>query len=377
MFAMAQQLSTRTLAAAVERAIQEGRSDQAREALAELLKRPHIELDGLLVCGAKLAEAEQFEPARDAFARAVEDYPRSFEARYNLALADIALQRFEEARIALEAPLELSKDQQLAREYLRGKVHEATGEIALAERCFTAAFSGVPQQENYALDLGLFHLRHRNYAKARETLAAALKFNPESVYLLLGMGLVEYLDNDPRGAATTSSRILAIEPHFAPAELLLAMAHYTSGENEKCLKESAAIMNSPGAPPFLHYLHAASLLRTGSKEYGLMLADLDAASHAMPDCSFCYLALSRVHQAMGNEPAAIADLETLVGRIDKEFPDGWYRLAHLYQHAGRTTDAAGALKKFESIKAAQSNSEGEYLGKFLLPGLTGEVEKAK
>lgn len=377
MFALAQQPSTRTLEAAVERAIAEGHSDQARQALAELLKRPHVELEGLLVCGAKLAEAEDFEPARAAFARAVEDYPRNFEARYNLALADIALRRFDEARIALEAPLVLSKEQHLAREYLRGKVHEATGETALAERCFTAAFSGAPQQENYALDLGLFNLRQRNHAKARETLAAGLKYNPESIYLLLGMGLVEYLDNDPPSAATTSSRILAIDPHFAPAQLLLAVAHYASGENEKCLKESAAIISRPGAPPFLHYLHAASLLRVGSKDYGLMLADLDAATHAMTDCSFCYLALSKVHQEMGNEPAAIADLETLVGRVDAEFSDGWYRLANLYQHAGRTRDAARALKRFESIKAAQANSEGEYLGKFILPGLSAEVEKAK
>ena len=106
-------------------------------------------------------------------------------------------------------------------------------------------------------------------------------------------------------------------------------------------------------------------------------AELDAATHAMTDCSFCYLALSKVHQEMGNEPAAIADLETLVGRVDAEFPDGWYRLANLYQRAGRTTDAARALKRFESIKAAQANSEGEYLGKFILPGLSAEVEKAK
>ena len=157
--APAPQADTRTLAAAVDRAITEGHPDQAQKALLELLGRPHVELEVLLACGAKLAERERFEPARAVFARAVQEYPRSFEAHYNLALADIALRRFDEARAALEAPVEASKDQQAAREYLRGKIHEAAGEPALAERCFTAAFSAAPEEENYALDLGMFYLR--------------------------------------------------------------------------------------------------------------------------------------------------------------------------------------------------------------------------
>jgi tetratricopeptide (TPR) repeat protein len=372
MLVLGQEPSARTLAAALDRALAEGHSEQAQKALAELLERPAIELEVLLECGARLAEGEHFEPAHAVFARAARDYPQSFEARYNLALADIALRRFDEAGRALEAPVRLSRDQQLAREYLRGKIYEAAGQTALAERCYAAALAGAPQQENYALDLGMFYLRQRNHAKARETLAAGVRYHPESVYLLLGMGLAEYLDNDPTGAAATCGRILAIDPRFGPAQLLLAVAHYASGENEKCLKESAAAIGRPGAPPYLYYLHAASLMKLGSKDYGAMLAGLQTAARTMAGCSYCYLALSKVHQEMGNGLAAIGDLETLVGQVDPGFPNGWYRLANLYQHAGRSADAARALERFESIKRAQTESEAEYLGKFLVPELSGE-----
>ena len=372
---LAQQESPRTLAAAVDRAIAEGHPDAAQKALAELVALPHVELEALLECGAKLAAGEHFEPARAVFARAVAEYPRNFEAHYNLALTDFALRQFDEARMALDAPVESSKSQSLAREYLRGKIYESTGQAALAERSFTVAFSGAPREENYALDLGLFYLRQRNHAKARETLASGVEYHPESIYLLLALGLAEYLDNDPSGAASTCFRILAIEPHFTPAQLLLAVAHYASGENEKCLKETAAVIGRPGAPPYLHYLHAASLLKLGSKDYGVMLSDLETVTLAMTDCSYCYLALSKVHQEMGNEPAAIADLETLVRRVDPGFPNGWYRLANLYQHSGRSADAAKAFERFERIKAAQTRTEAEYVGKFLLPELSGEGEK--
>ena len=372
--ALAQQPSAATLARTVDQAIAEGRLEQARSALAELLAQPQIGLEVLLECGARLAEAEQFDPARAVFARAVKDYPRNFEARYNLALADIGLRQLDEARAAIEPARDLSKDQQLAREYLLGKIHEAAGEASLAEHSYAVAFSGAPQQENYALDLGLFYLRRRNYAKARETLASGIRYHPESVFLLLGMGLAEYLDNDAPGAARTCDRMLSIEPGFGPAQLLLAVAHYASGENEKCRKETAGVINRPGAPPFLYYLHAASMLRLGSKDFQAILADLDRATHAIPDCSYCYLALSKVHQQMGNNRAAIKELETLVTRVDPQFANGWYRLAGLYQQAGRAADAASALDKFQRIKTATTASESEYLGKFLVPEIAGSTK---
>src|SRR5713226_816573 len=161
----AQQPTDRALAGALDRALAAGQMEQARQTLEEMLARPHLELEVLLETGAKLADRELFEPARAVFARAVSDYPRTFEARYNLALADFALRRFSEAQTALDGAGELSKEQQLAREYLRGKIYDALGQTDLAERSFLAAFHGAPQQENYALDLGLYYLRQRLYAK--------------------------------------------------------------------------------------------------------------------------------------------------------------------------------------------------------------------
>ena len=116
---------SRTLAAAIERAISEGQNEKARQALADLLAEPHVELDVLLETGVKLAEREYYGPAADVFGRAVKDYPQSFEARYNLALADFALHKFAEAQTVFEGLEHVSKEQQLAREYLRGKIYFA------------------------------------------------------------------------------------------------------------------------------------------------------------------------------------------------------------------------------------------------------------
>jgi tetratricopeptide (TPR) repeat protein len=372
LYLFAQRRTDRALAAGVDRALAAGQVEQARQALDEMLAHPRVELQVLLEMGAKLADCELFEPARAVFARAVNDFPRSFEARYNLALADFALRRFSEAQMTLDGAGESSKAQQLAREYLRGKLYDALGQTDLAERSFLAAFQGAPQQENYALDLGLYYLRRHLYAKALETLKAAAKYHPDSIYFELGLGLAQVLGDDPPRAIATCRRILAKEPNFGPARLLLVAAFYMNGENQNCAAETAAALRQPGGPPYLYYLHAASLLKLNSKEYAVMLHDLDEANREIPGCAFCYFAQSRVHQEMGDEGAAIADLETLVKRVDPEFSQAWYRLANLYQHAGRHDDAAKALARFRSIKTEQTDRETEYLRKVFLSALGAE-----
>ncbi|PYT21018.1 MAG: hypothetical protein DMG57_40250 [Acidobacteria bacterium] len=79
---------------------------------------------------------------------------------------------------------------------------------------------------------------------------------------------------------------------------------------------------------------------------------------------------------MSGEGAAIADLEELVTRVDPEFSQGWYRLANLYQHAGRHNDASKALARFRSIKTEQTDRETEYLRKVFLSA-SGAEQPAK
>ena len=336
---------------------------------AELLARPHVELEVLLEEGAKLAEQELYEPARAIFARGVNDYPASFEARYNLALADFALHRLGEAQAVLNGAEQLPADEQLAREYLRGKIHDALGEKVAAEQCLTAAFRGEPQQENYGLDLGLYYLRQRSYANAVATFETASKYHEDSIFVGLGLGLAQALGDDPPRAIATCRKILAIDPNFTPARLLLASVLYMSGENELCTRETATAIAHSGAHPYLYYLHAASLIKTNSKNYTAMLQDLDIANRSIPGCAFCYFTESKVHQELGDDRAAIADLETLVNRVDPEFSQGWYRLANLYQHSGRADDASRALARFRAIRTAQTDRESEYLRKLLLDAL--------
>src|SRR5208282_2914135 len=110
------------------------------------------------------------------------------------------------------------------------------------------------------------------------------------------LGLAQVLGDDPRRAVATCRKMIATDPDFAPARLLLVAALYMNGENEQCARETAAALERPHAHPYLYYLHAASLMKTDSKDYAALLRDLDAANKGIPGCAFCYFAQSKVHQ---------------------------------------------------------------------------------
>src|SRR5579872_3649650 len=220
--AMAEQQSNRELASKVEGALAAGKTEDAREAVTEILGRPHVELEILLETGVRLAERDFFAPAAEVFSRTVREYPENFEARYNLALADFALGRFPEAQAALGKNEPASREQQLAKAYMNGKIHAALGQNDLAERDLTRAFNGAPNQENYALDLGLYYVQRRLYAKAVATLDAGVKRHPDSIYLTLGLALAQLFGDDPPRAVATCRRLLAMDANFGPARLLLA-----------------------------------------------------------------------------------------------------------------------------------------------------------
>jgi hypothetical protein len=100
-----------------------------------------------------------------------------------------------------------------------------------------------------------------------------------------------------------------------------------------------------------------------------MLRELDIAENGIPSCALCYFVRSKVHQTSGDVPAAIVDLETLVTRITPDFDQAWYRLAALYQRAGRQQDSYRARAKFEAIKAREVDPDTELIRTMLLPGL--------
>jgi tetratricopeptide (TPR) repeat protein len=366
---------TELLARDLSAALTEGQEKREEAILDEILERPQIDLDLLMALGVQFAEHERYAEAARVFARCVRDHPSAFEAHYNLALTELAEGRQREAQATLKATPHGSADQELALLYLRGKIEHSLGDNASAERDLTAAFSRAPQQENYALDLGFLYLQQHSYQRAERVFERGVSSNPKSPFLLLGLSLAQFLGGREGQSVESAKNLLKVQPDFSPAYLLAAFVLQINGTLEEAEKFAARGLALPHPMPYLYYLHAALLLKRQSREYDRILSELAEANREIPGCALCSLAASKVHQAEGEIPSAIADLQRAV-RFDPNFADAWYRLAALYQQAGRQADAARARDKFERLKADQEDRDREMLRKVLLRSLSGEEDPA-
>jgi len=358
-----------SLAREIQAALTEGEVDRARDSLRKLLSRPRLDSDLLLRVGVALARSELYAEASEVFARCAKDHPENFEAHYNLALAEFAQQKLPEAAAALEASPHGSPQEEIARSYLGGKIEAALGKTSKAQRDLEAAFAGAPREENYALDLGLFYVRQRDYRRATQVLERGVNANPQSPFLLLGLSLSQLLSGQQVESVETSRKALKLEPDFPPAQLLMVYALYLDGKLEDAERVAAQGLALPRPSPYLYYLHAALSLKRQSREYDRILEELAIANRTIPHCSLCYLAQSKAHEALRDNQAAIADLEAAV-RANPSFSDAWYRLAILYRSVGRSENASGAREQFQRIKANKDEQETEMLRNGLVQTLS-------
>lgn len=347
--------SSDTMLESMERALSRGQAEKAHDLLIQILKRPHLNSDFLLRMGIEFAEREMYGEAAQVFQRCVQEHPGIFEAYYNLALADIAEQKWEEALAILQQAPQESRAEVLACSYLRGKVEDSQGNTSQAEHDLSDAFAGAPQNPTYGMDLGLFYVHEHSYLQAATVFERAAGVNSRSPFLLLGLSLSRFLAGQHEQSIETLRKLLSMQPDFAPAQLLMTFALSAKGRLEEAERVARQGVHSPHPSPYLYYLDASILVKLQSRQYKRIFEELRIAQGEIPNCSLCYLTESKVHQAQGNFEAAIADLE-IATRLDSSFPEAWYRLSNLYRRVGRSVDAARAQDQFQHLKA--DNKEG-------------------
>jgi tetratricopeptide (TPR) repeat protein len=321
--------------------------------------------------GIAFAQEGRYPEAVRAFTRCVRDYPALFEGHYNLALAELAQEHYPEALAAIDQAKPQSEDESTGRIYLRGKIEAAMGRTELAQKDLAAAFGKNPGEENYALDLGLLDLETHAYPEAERVFAQGSSLNPHSNYLLLGLALSQFMGGHATQSVDASRRVLAADPAFSPARLLLGFALYIDGNLAQAREVAAEGLKLPGPDPYLYYLEAVTLIKLHGQEHTRILTDLTAAEKSIPHCALCYVASGKVHEEQNELPAALSDLQRAI-RLAPDLSEGWYHLASVYDRLGNTTEAAKARERFQAIKVNADEREKEMMRGVVLQSLGGQ-----
>jgi tetratricopeptide (TPR) repeat protein len=315
----------------------------------------------------QLAQQEKYAEAANMLRGLLARDPNDAEARYNLALALMAMGKSQEALTTVRGWR--GDPNAVPFRYLRGKLEAALNKNEDAEKDLAFAVEAEPRREAYVLDLGIFYIRHQNFVEAISTLKRGAQYHPESVYVLLSLALAQSFAGRTADATGTARQILKIQPEFGPARLVLAHALYMDADYSGCERETSAAIHAGSSIPYVFYLRAASRSKLNSTDWDGMLADLDAAQKSIPDCAICWLLRSKIDQARGNLSAGIADLEHVV-RTNPSFSQAWSRLAMLYQRANRIEDANHARERYQRVRAKEQVDEEKQLAeRYLLSGL--------
>jgi tetratricopeptide (TPR) repeat protein len=357
-----------TLSGLTSAARAQGAGISGAETLDQLLNEAHPSSSDLLRTGIALAQNGQYPEAVRAFTRCVHEYPALFEGYYNLALAELAQDHFPQALADIDRAPHRSKAESTARTYLRGKIEAGMGQKTAALRDLSAAFQSDPKQENYALDLGLEYLKEHAYIDSERVFGQGSAENPRSSFLALGLALAQFLGGRTRESIEASRRVLAAEPGFSPARLLLGFALYMDGKLPETRQVAGEGLKLPDPDPYLYYLEAVTMIKQHRQEDAQILGDLDAAERGVPNCALCYVASGKVREKQNQLREALSDLQKAI-RLAPELSEGWYHLAVVYDRLGDTADASAARSHFQALKENANEREKDMLRGALLESL--------
>ena len=318
--------------------------------------------------GIGLAQRGQYPAAVSAFTRCVHDYPTLFEGHYNLALAELAQDHFPQALADIEQAPHRSEPESTARIYLRGKIEAGMGQRRAAVQDLAAAFQSDPRQENYALDLGLEYLKEHAYIDSERVFAQGCAQNPRSSFLALGLALAQFLGGRTRESIVASRRVLAGDPDFSPARLLLGFALYMEGNLPEARHVAGEGLKLPDPDPYLYYLEAVAMIKQHRDEDAQILGDLEAAEKSVPNCALCYVASGKVREKRNQLRDALSDLQKAT-QLAPDLSEGWYHLAAVYDRMGDTADASAARSRFQALKENADEREKDMLRGALLESL--------
>jgi len=341
----------------LEQALDANKSAEVAKLEGDLLATQASESD-LLAAGGLLGQHDRLRDAARLFERCAQLYPASFEARYDLALARIGLADYEGATAALQGLSPADKEQKASVAYLAGKIFLDTNRLTEAQAKLSEANTLAPNNENYALDLGLVYIHSSAYELAVRELEQALRSHRESTELRLELALADVLAGLNTNAISLCRELVKEDPAASLPRVIAAFSYCARGELEACEQEATTGLSGAHPHPYLYYLRARARWDNGQSNPGASLSDLSKAIEQMPNCGVCLLLRSRVYEADHEDSLALADGRRAVV-VNPDSASAWYRLSALERKSGNSTEAANALEHYRTIHDDKATQELE------------------
>ena len=315
----------------------------------------------LLQAGAALAAGGEYQSALPLLQRYSASHPKSFDAVYNLGLAQFhagVLPAAEETmkRLLLHAPKAEAYD-------LLGSIQEKLGQNENALQAFGEAVKLAPNNEDYRVNYGSALVNAGRLDQAVAEFSRSVSESPDSLRMRLGLGSVLYLYGRYEEAAEAILQCVHRAPTFAPAYDLLGKIFESAPEQQDQIAAAFAAYVKSGAKNAVAHYHYGAILYAqaageGAGRYKLAKEQLRAAVALNPKQSEAYVQIGVIAQAEGSLQDAVVAYEKAV-KLAPSYATARYRLGSTYQQLGEHAKAETELAAFRSLKAKEKEVESQ------------------
>jgi Flp pilus assembly protein TadD len=208
------------------------------------------------------------------------------------------------------------------------------------------------QNEEYRFRYAMMLTETGAPAAAIIRLKESLEKFPASPRLWFALGLAHFKSSKNDEAARAFTRVIALDPKFAPALAYLGMTYVELGRYDEAVKLYEQTLAIDAGASVVEYLAADALLKQNSADMARVESHLVRAVRSDESFAPARLALAKLRLRDNRLTEAVAELERVVA-LAPDLAEAHYQLGRAYGRLKRTAEAQIALANFKRLNEAQ------------------------
>ena len=283
--------------------------------------------------------------------------PDSYENGYDLALADLLLGRFSEARQVAQTLLKAHDTGELHN--LLGQIDEKDGKFVAAANDFETAAHLDPTEDNL-FDWGSEMLLHRTYEPAIAIFQRATTLFPKSPRLYIGLGLALYSRGKYDDAVQALLTAADLDPSDPRCYVFLSKAYDSSPKQaDDVIQRFRRYADLRPNDAHAQYYYAMSLWK--GKRAGDANVDLQTVQSLLQKSIALDDTLPEAHMQLGDLYAGQHQYDKSIPEyvraleLNPNLSDAHYRLGTDYVHVGQKDEAQKEFAVYQKLRAEHLN----------------------